>query len=121
MAQFGFKMAAGLTIGAIAVVSSAAIAQAQSRSDWLSSGETISYSGTLLADENVYASCDADCTDLDLYLYDAVTGELVASDTLVDANPVVMAPYSGDFIIDVVMASCNAGACEAWTDSDAGF
>jgi hypothetical protein len=74
-----------------------------------------------LADEAVYASCDDDCTDLDLLLYDAGSGELVASDTLVDAVPVVVAPYEGNFVIEVVMASCSAEPCEAWTTSDAGF
>ncbi|MBE9112767.1 hypothetical protein IQ273_25595 [Nodosilinea sp. LEGE 07298] len=121
MAKFGVKMTAAVTLGAIAMATTAAIAQAQSRVDWLHHGETITYDGYLLADEAVFASCDDDCADLDMFLYDAATGELVASDTLVDAVPVVVAPYEGDFLIEVVMASCSLEPCEAWTDSDAGF
>ncbi len=55
MAQRGFKMAAAFALGAIAVASSAAIAQAQSRVDWLSSGENIMYDGYLYDGEEVSA------------------------------------------------------------------
>jgi hypothetical protein len=121
MARFGFKMSAALTLGAIAVASSAAIVHAQSRADWLASGESVTYDGYLLADEGVYAGCDENCADLDLYLYDASSGELVASDTLADPNPVVAAPYEGSFLIEAIMVVCNADACETTTDSDQGF
>ncbi|MBE9140844.1 hypothetical protein IQ254_27205 [Nodosilinea sp. LEGE 07088] len=121
MVQFGVKAAATVVLGAIAVVSTAPMADAQSRSDWLASGETITYDGYLLAGESVYASCDDDCADLDIYLYDANSGNLVASDSLIDAVPVVVAPYEGNFFIEVVMASCVNNPCATWTDSDAGF
>lgn len=121
MAKFGVKMTATVALGAIAVAATASIAQAQSRVDWLASGDSMSYDGYLLAEEAVFASCDSDCADLDIFLYDAISGELVASDTLVDAAPVVVAPYEGDFVIQVVMASCSLEPCETWTDSDAGF
>ncbi|PZO35304.1 MAG: hypothetical protein DCF17_18895 [Shackletoniella antarctica] len=121
MVQRGFKLAAAFALGAIAVASSAAIAQAQSRVDWLSSGENIMYDGYLYDGEAVYAVCDDDCSDLDLFLYDAETGDLVASDTLEDAIPVVIAPYEGNFLIEVVMAGCSLEPCETWTDSEAGF
>ncbi|HSM84455.1 MAG TPA: hypothetical protein VLS96_22400 [Nodosilinea sp.] len=121
MAQYGVNMVAALTLGAMAVASTATIAQAQSRVDWLSTGEEVTYDGYLLADEAVYASCDDNCGDIDLYLYDAASGDLVATDDLLDAIPVVVAPYEGDFFIQVVMASCSAEPCETWTDSDAGF
>ncbi|MFQ4139645.1 hypothetical protein PGN35_025375 [Nodosilinea sp. PGN35] len=121
MTKFGVKMTATVALGAIALASTAAMAQAQSRSDWLSTGETITYEGYLLADEAVFASCDDDCSDLDLFLYDAESGELVASDTLIDAVPGVVAPYEGNFLIEVVMASCSVEPCATWTDSDAGF
>lgn len=121
MAQFGVKVAATVALGTIALVSTAAIAQAQSRSDSLASGQSVTYNGYLMTNETVYASCDDDCTDLDLYLYDADSGDLVASDTLVDAAPVVVAPYEGNFVIEVVMASCSFEPCAAWTDSDGGF
>ncbi len=121
MARFGVKTVAAVVLGAIAVASSAAIAQAQSRVDWLSSGENIMYDGYLYDGEAVNATCDDDCYDIDLFLYDAETGDLVASDTLEDAIPVVIAPYEGDFLIEVVMAGCSLEPCETWTDSEAGF
>ncbi|MBW4652039.1 MAG: hypothetical protein KME20_03125 [Kaiparowitsia implicata GSE-PSE-MK54-09C] len=121
MAQRGFKMAAAFALGAIAVASSAAIAQAQSRVGWLSSGESIAYEGYLFADEAVAAMCDDNCYDLDMYLYDAETGDLVASDVLEDSVPIVVAPYEGNFLVELVMVSCGAEPCETWTDSDAGF
>ncbi|WOD40066.1 hypothetical protein [Nodosilinea sp. E11] len=120
-AQYGVKLAAAMTLGAIAIASTAPLAQAQSRVDWLSSGEEIVYDGYLLADEVVHAICDDDCYDLDMFLYDAVSGELVASDTLDDAIPVVVAPYEGEFLIQLVMVGCSIEPCEIWTDSDAGF
>ncbi|TVQ12319.1 MAG: hypothetical protein EA368_04110 [Leptolyngbya sp. DLM2.Bin27] len=58
MAQRGFKTAVAFMLGAIAVVSSAAIAQAQSRIDWLNSGDSITYDGYLYAGEAVQAICD---------------------------------------------------------------
>ncbi|MBD1914552.1 MULTISPECIES: hypothetical protein [Cyanophyceae] len=121
MAKFGVKMTATVALGAIAIATTATIAQAQSRADWLSTGETITYEGYLLADEAVFASCDDDCSDLDMFLYDAQSGELVASDTLVDAVPGVVAPYEGNFLIELVMASCSVEPCATWTESDAGF
>ncbi len=121
MSRVPFKLAAALSLGAIAVVSSAALVQAQSRSDWLHSGETVTYTGVLYENEVVFAGCDDDCTDLDMNLYDAISGDLVDSDVLEDASPVVVAPYEGEFIIEVVMISCYAEPCETWTDSEAGF
>lgn len=114
-------MTATVTLGAIAIATTATVAQAQSRADWLNQGETVTYDGYLLADEAVFASCDSDCDDLDIFLYDAASGALVASDTLLDAVPRVVAPYSGNFLIEVVMASCSVSPCATWTDSDAGF
>ena len=114
-------MAAAFALGAIAVASSAAIAQAQSRVDWLSSGENIMYDGYLYDGEAVSAICDDDCYDIDLFLYDAETGDLVDSDTMEDAVPVVIAPYEGNFWIEVMMVGCSLEPCETWTDSDAGF
>ncbi|MDB9525570.1 hypothetical protein PN498_06190 [Oscillatoria sp. CS-180] len=116
-------MAFGL--GGSAIMLSAPVANADSydssRADFLSSGETAIYEGFFLADENIFASCDADCDDLDIYLYDAYTNELIESDTLVDSNPIVTAPYEGDFVVEVVMVTCYTEICEAWTDSDHGF
>ncbi|MEM9006936.1 MAG: hypothetical protein AAGE59_25840 [Cyanobacteria bacterium P01_F01_bin.86] len=116
-----------LKIGAIAMLSGFAIAgtasfvKAQSRTTFLASGESETYEGYFLANEDIYASCDRNCEDLDIYLYDAFTGELITSDTLVDANPVVTAPYDGDFLVETAMITCSTGTCETWTDSDHGF
>mgnify|MGYP001797346235 FL=1 len=88
---------------------------------FLGSGESEIYEGYLLAGEAVYASCDFDCSDLDIYLYDAQTGELMEADTLLDSEPIVVAPYDGDFIIETVMVTCSTSICEAWTNSDEGF
>lgn len=121
MVTLSFKALAALACSALAVAGGAAIVQAQSRSDWLSTGQSVSYDGFLYAGETVYATCDSDCTDLDIMLYDANSGQLVDSDTLMDAQPVVVAPYEGSFVIEVVMASCSIEPCATWTDSEYGF
>lgn len=97
------------------------LASAEVRTTFLASGESETYEGYFLADEDIYANCDDNCTDLDIFLYDAYTGELIESDTLLDANPVVTAPYDGDFLVETLMVTCNTDVCEAWTDSDEGF
>lgn len=121
MAILSVKAWAALACSTLALASGAAVVQAQSRTDWLSTGQSASYNGFLYAGETVYATCDSDCTDLDIMLYDASSGQLVDSDTLMDAQPVVVAPYEGDFIIEVVMASCSIEPCATWTDSEYGF
>lgn len=121
MVTLNLKTWAALACSTLALAGGAGLAQAQSRTDWLSSGQSVSYNGYLYAGENVYATCDGDCTDLDIMLYDANSGQLVDSDTLMDDQPVVTAPYEGSFVIEVVMASCSIEPCAAWTDSDYGF
>ncbi|MEM6837978.1 MAG: hypothetical protein AAF609_14120 [Cyanobacteria bacterium P01_C01_bin.120] len=114
-------------LGAIALTTLAAtllseIGQSQAvHTAYLASGESVTYEGYFLANEDIYASCDVNCDDLDIYLYDAQTEELIESDTLIDASPIVTAPYSGDFWVETVMVTCQAIACETWTDSDEGF
>ena len=121
MVTFPLKSLAALAFSAIALTGGAALVQAQSRTDWLSTGQSVSYDGFLYAGETVYATCDSDCSDLDILLYDANSGELVDSYTLMDAQPVVNAPYEGSFVIEVVMASCSIEPCAVWTDSEYGF
>ncbi|MBD2428686.1 hypothetical protein [Phormidium sp. FACHB-1136] len=121
MVMLPFKSLAALAFSAVALASGAALVQAQSRTDSLSTGQSVSYDGFLYAGETVYATCDSDCTDLDILLYDANDGSLVASDVFPDAQPVVTAPYEGSFVIEVVMASCSVEPCATWTDSDNGF
>jgi len=105
--------------GAIALLALPSMAEV--RTAFLASGESETYEGYFLADEDIYAHCDANCEDLDIFLYDAYTGELIESDTLLDAHPVVTAPYDGDFRVKTLMVTCRAKTCQAWTDSDEGF
>lgn len=115
------KIATIASLSGVAIASTAFFVKAQSRTAVLASGDSETYEGYFVANEDIYASCDANCQDLDLYLYDAFTGELIASNTLVDANPVVTAPYDGDFLVETAMITCSASTCQAWTDSDHGF
>lgn len=100
----------------------ATAAMAQDYSLWLYSGDSTTVDGYLLTEEAVYANCDEDCLDLDLFLYDAVTGELVAQDTAEDAVPYVVAPWDGDFVVEVSMPDCShPDGCAVWVSSDHGF
>ena len=118
---YGKKLAAVIGFSSLAIAATGLAVRADVRSADLSSGESEVYKGYFLANEDIYASCDANCEDLDIYLYDAYTEELIESDTLADANPVVTAPYDGEFLVETVMVVCTVDTCEAWTDSDAGF
>lgn len=116
------RMIPALLIASGFVASAAPQAQAQDRSLWLYNGEYTTVSGYLIAGETVYGACDEDCTDLDLFLYDAASGELVYEDTAIDSIPFVTAPWDGDFIVEVVMPSCvHPQGCAVWLSSDYGF
>ncbi|NER78457.1 MAG: hypothetical protein F6K42_02550 [Leptolyngbya sp. SIO1D8] len=115
------KIAAITLLTGAAIAGTASFVKAQSYTDFLASGDSVTYEGYFLADEDIYGSCDENCEDLDIYLYDAFTGELIESDTLADANPIVTAPYDGDFLVETVMVTCYSSACETWVDSDYGF
>jgi hypothetical protein len=117
--SWGVGIGLGISLGAIAILAMAA--RAEVRIAFLASGESETYEGYFLADEDIYASCDELCEDLDIYLYDAYTEELIASDTLDDTYPTVTAPYDGTFLVETVMVTCLVEVCEAWTDSDEGF
>ncbi len=96
-------------------------AQAQDRELWLFNGESTTVSGYFLEGERIYGSCDSDCADLDLFLYDA-GGNLVSSDTLLDAVPIVAVPFTGDFLVEVTMVNCTHSAgCAVEVSSDHGF
>lgn len=95
-------------------------ALAQDRTDWLSTGGTAYTSGVFAEGESIYGACDSDCTDIDMYLYDAY-GNLVDQDVETDAYPIVTAPYSGEFSIQVTMPACYAEACSVEISSDYGF
>lgn len=84
-------------------------------------GETLRESAYLYAGESVYGACDSDCSDLDLFLYD-MSGNVVSSDTLMDAVPIVTAPSEGNYVVEVTMPSCNHEAgCGVELSSDHGF
>lgn len=60
----------------------------------------------------VMGACDNDCTDVDLLVVDRDQGRLGA-DMESDDSPVVVfrAPYSGEFLVGVSVARCNAEVC----------
>lgn len=106
-------------VSAIAFTATAALAQ--SRDLWMYSGGATSVSGYFYEGENIFASCDMDCSDLDIQLYDA-SGNMVDQDLLPDANPIVTAPYAGNYEVLIIMPACSTSAgCAVWVDSDAGF
>lgn len=105
---------------AVAVAGLASPAFSQDRTDWLTSGGITNTSGVFSEGESIYGSCDDDCTDLDMYLYDS-DGNVVSQDIEPDAYPIVTAPYSGEFYIEVTMPVCNAEACFVEVSSDYGF
>lgn len=88
---------------------------------FLEEGESTSFSAYFLAGEDIFASCDEDCGDVDLYLY-TPSGRLVDSDTLDDDFPIVTAPKDGDYRVKVTMFDCDFSlGCVADIDSDEGF
>ena len=58
----------------------------------------------------VVGVCDQDCSDVDLFLYDA-TGTLVDSDQLDDDVPIVSVPGAGRYSAEVVMYECSTEVC----------
>ncbi len=84
-------------------------------------GSSNSHSLTLSAGEDylIYAVCDQDCGDVDLFLYDP-SGSLVASDTSVQAHddfPTANAdfefeaPLSGTYRLEVKIYGCTTSTC----------
>jgi hypothetical protein len=80
----------------------------------LGAGETRSITVTLRAGKTyiIVGTCDQDCSDLDLRLYDS-TGSLLTSDEQDDDKPVVSVTPSrtADFTVKVVMAHCSREPC----------
>ncbi|MBD0266992.1 hypothetical protein [Pseudanabaena sp. FACHB-2040] len=60
----------------------------------------------------VMATCDEDCLDLDLELYDA-EGNLLTYDDAVDPTPMVTftPEVSGPYTVDIIMYSCSVDSC----------
>lgn len=60
----------------------------------------------------VFAACDQDCTDVDIWVRDAA-GNLIASDTAADDRPLVSftAKVSGKYTVQVGMITCAELFC----------
>lgn len=118
-----FRSAVGAAaVASVALVGlgSPAIAQeAPDRSFYLEEGESKTEEAYLYAGEDVYATCDSDCSDIDITLYTEL-GVEVDSDVELDAFPIVTAPFDGNFIIEVSMPDCD-NICEVSLSSDEGF
>lgn len=94
---------------------------AQDRTVWLEEDESTMVTGYFMEGEVISAECDMDCTDIDMYLYTEL-GVLVDSDVEYDDYPVLIAPYEGEFSIEVTMPSCSHPAgCSAYISSEFGF
>ncbi|ASC72015.1 hypothetical protein XM38_029690 [Halomicronema hongdechloris C2206] len=108
-------LTAAMTIGLVTD------AQAQSRELWLYDGEATLVEGYFLDGEAIFGWCDQDCYDLDLFLYD-IDGNLITGDDALDAEPIVYAPYSGYFYVELTMPNCShPEGCAVWVDSTEGF
>ncbi len=82
--------------------------------DKLDEGERDSFSFTLRKgmEYKVLSVCDADCSDIDLVLYDE-NDEKVGSDLKDDGMPIIeVAPkWTGEFTLKVKMFSCKTNPC----------
>lgn len=74
--------------------------------------DTVSVALTATRTYAIVGACDADCTDLDLWLYDE-NDNLIDSDTGTDAVPVVRVTprWSGTFSLRVRMVACAVEPC----------
>jgi hypothetical protein len=80
----------------------------------LNGGANASHTVTLTQGRNyvIIGVCDRDCTDVDLRLYSA-DGSTTASDVALDDHPTLQftAPASGNFRLQVDMATCSHNPC----------
>ena len=91
--------------------------QAQELAFWLANGESELVQTHFTAGETITANCSENCLDLDLFLYDA-KGNLIAQDTELDVAPTLLAPYNGNFMLEVFMPNCiHPEGCTAWVSS----
>ena len=122
MTHFNLRaVASSAVFVSLAVLGIVSPAIAGDHTIWLQEGEESTVTGYFLEGESIYAECDKDCEDLDLYLYTEL-GVLVDSDEALDAFPIVVAPYEGTFSIETVMPSCkHTAGCSVSISSDYGF
>ncbi len=130
--EMSFSSKVRAAISTITVVSIAALgiispAAAQDQTKLLSTNEFSIMTGYLYEGESVYAICDEDCSDINLYLYNqdgSITydeyGNAVAN-IATDSFPVVTAPYEGTYRIKAYMSSCSTSICKISVSSDSGF
>ncbi|MGB3570827.1 MAG: hypothetical protein WA783_20535 [Phormidesmis sp.] len=119
---FGLRaIAAAVGCASVALMVASNSAIAQSRTLWLKDNGQTTVTGYFLQGENIYADCDQDCMDLNLYLYNEM-GVLVDADDAIDALPTLTAPYEGTFSVQITMPSCTHSAgCSASISSDHDF
>ena len=109
-----------ITVSAVMGMTTSGIAQ-EERILVLEEGESETISVYLLADEAVYASCDEDCSDVDMILYDD-EGYEIDADLELDDFPIVSAPYEGFFYVEVSMPVCEfLFGCAVSITSDEGL
>lgn len=114
-------LATSVACASVALFGIIAPAVAQNRTVWLNDNGQTTVTGYFMQGESIYADCDEDCMDLDLYLYNEL-GVLVDSDDAYDAYPILTAPYEGTFSVQVTMPSCRHSAgCSASISSEYGF
>ncbi len=113
----------GLHLAAFAVLTtflSVPPGQAQELTVWLANGESELIQTRFKAGDTITATCNENCLDLDLYLYDA-QGTLIAQATELTIAPTLLAPYDGNFLLEVFMPNCiNAEGGTAWVHSKVG-
>ena len=104
-AQWG----SGIVTAVAVAVGAAMPAIAQDQTVWLRDNEETTVTGYFLQGEDIFASCDDDCNDVDLFLFNEM-GVMVAADDATNTFPSVTAPYEGTFVLRVNVPSCNHGA-----------
>ena len=128
--SFSSKVQAALsTVAFVSVVTLGTIspAAAQDRTELLSTDESSMMTGYLNEGESVYAVCDEDCSDINLYLYSEDGSPVydeygnAVLDIATDALAVVTAPYEGTYRIEAYMSACSTSVCSITVSSDNGF
>lgn len=112
---------ANLLVGTGVAVMGIAMPAIAQQTVWLADNEETTVTGYFLEGEDIYASCDEDCLDVNLSLFNEM-GVLMDSDEETDAFPIVTAPYEGTFVLKVNMPSCeHLAGCSVSIESDYGF
>lgn len=106
---------ASLTLAFVSLSSRAADDLTEDYIRWMNTGESFSVEAYLFKDESLSGVCSQDCYDIDLTLYDADTKKVVMQDYENTATPSIIAPYEGDFTVEVQMVNCaRTGGCRTW-------